>query len=269
MTKEQFILSTIRPMAEYTFPFITSVVGINEVTQGGAPRVGVACDRQRPARRHLRRHVIEQAATYPLKFALSAGYGAAPYVVSGKIELDPVGDLAVYYLLDDFPFDAPGVAFWPEDRIQRSTERLASDFLFTHGFPGARARFSPLAQGLMNRSLPYGAMQRLDPPVAGLEPHQFAIEFDPSGMRAIDVPAGDTFVDPRAQREPGVADRDQRPLAGGVVAGPQPRRGVPHPVASGRQGPRRDVRPAPVRDPEPRLTRPRPPRAFCCALRRG
>lgn len=197
MTKEQFILSTIRPMAEYTVPFITSVTGINDVTHG--EHVGSGLRAIVNGRRAVisARHVIEQAATYPMKFALSAGYGQRPYVVGGKIELDPVGDLAVYYLPDDFPGDAPGMAFWPEERIQRSTERLATDFLFTHGFPGARARFSPLGQGLMNRSLPYGAMQRLDPPVAGLEPHQFAIEFDPAGMRAMDGPAGETFVDPR------------------------------------------------------------------------
>jgi hypothetical protein len=197
MTKEQFILSTIRPMAEYTFPFITSVVGINDVKYG--EHVGSGLRAIVNGRRAVvsARHVIEQAASYPMKFALSAGYGQPPYVVAGKIELDPVGDLAVYYLADDFPRDAPGVAFWPEERIQRSSERLATDFLFTHGFPGDRARFSPLGQGLVNRSLPYGAMQRLDPAVAGLEQHQLAIEFDPTGMREMDGKSGETFVDPR------------------------------------------------------------------------
>ena len=34
MTKEQFIFSTIRPMAEYTFPYLTSVIGIKDVSQG-------------------------------------------------------------------------------------------------------------------------------------------------------------------------------------------------------------------------------------------
>ncbi len=34
MTKEEFILSTIRPMAEYTFPYLTSVIGIKDPTLG-------------------------------------------------------------------------------------------------------------------------------------------------------------------------------------------------------------------------------------------
>src|SRR5207244_1011934 len=76
------------------------------------------------------RHVVEEAVTYPLQFALSAGYALPPYRVSGTVQLDPVGDLAAYYLPEDFPFDAPGIAFWPEDRIQRSAERLSTDYLF-------------------------------------------------------------------------------------------------------------------------------------------
>src|SRR5580704_6452412 len=110
-----------------------------------------------------------------MKFALSAGYARPPYIVSGRIELDPAGDLAVYYLPNDFPGDAPGVSFWPENRIQRSNERLATDFLFTHGFPASRSCFLHLAEGLASRSLPYGAMQRLEPQVADLQPYEFAI----------------------------------------------------------------------------------------------
>jgi hypothetical protein len=196
MTKEEFILSTIRPMAEYTFPFITSVIGIEDETRG--EHVGSGLRATLNGRRAIitARHVIEQANTYPMKFALSAGYRRPPYVVSGKIELDPAGDLAVYYLPDDFPSDVPGVSFWPQDRIQLSDERLATDFLFAHGFPATRSRFFSIATGLASRSLPYGAMQRLEPPVADLHDYEFAMEFDPSGMRAAE-PSGDAvFVVP-------------------------------------------------------------------------
>jgi len=196
MTKEEFILSTIQPMAEYTFPFLTSVVGVKDATQG--EHVGSGLRAIVNSRRAVitARHVVERAAAYPRQFALSAGYGRAPYIVSGKIELDPIGDLAVYYLPDDFPADVPEVSFWPEDRIQRSLERLATDFLFTHGFPASRGRFLRLVNGIASRSLPYGAMQRLDPQVSDLQTYQFAIEFDPAGMCAPDRSRSDSFVDP-------------------------------------------------------------------------
>ena len=196
MTKEEFILSTIKPMAEYTFPFLTSVTGIKDTTEG--EHVGSGLRAIVNGRRCVisARHVIEQAATYPMKFAVSAGYGRPPYIVRGTIELDPIGDLSIYYLPDDFPRDAPGVSFWPETRIQRSTERLATDFLFTHGFPASRSRFFNILQGLAKRSLPYGAMQRLEPRVPSLQSFEFAIEFDPAGMRALDQDGIDGFVDP-------------------------------------------------------------------------
>ena len=197
MTKEQFILSTIRPMAEYTFPFLTSVVGIKDATIG--EHVGSGLRAIVNGRRAVitARHVIEQAAGYPMKFAVSAGHGRPPYIVSGKIELDPFGDLSVYYLRDDFPVDVPGVSFWPESRIQGSTERLATDFLFTHGFPVSRTRFLRLMEGLASRSLPYGAMQRLEPRVPNLQSYEFAIEFDPTGMRVPEKGGSDGAVDPR------------------------------------------------------------------------
>ena len=190
MTKEEFIFSTIQPMAEYTFPFLTSIIGVTSVDAGehvgsglraiinGRRAVITAC------------HVAEQAHTYPQKFALSVGYGRAPYLVNGQIQLDRVGDLAVYYLPADFPTDAPDIAFWPEDRLQQSVDRLSTDFLFAHGFPATGSSFHPIVEGIASRSLPYGAMQRLEPGVAHLSPFEFAIEFDPAGLRDVESGSG-------------------------------------------------------------------------------
>jgi hypothetical protein len=195
MTKEQFIFSTIRPMAEYTFPYLTSIVGVTELDAG--EHVGSGLRAVVNGRRAVitARHVVEQAVKYPMQFAVSAGYGRPPYLVRGKVELDPVGDLSVYYLPIDFPGDEPGISFWPEDRLQRSTDRLSTDFLFTHGFPALNSRFLRLHEGLVSRSLPYGAMQRLEPEVRDLQPDEFAIEFDPTGMRALES-GGEVSLDP-------------------------------------------------------------------------
>jgi len=201
MTKEQFILSTIRPMAEYTFPFLSSIVGIQEPKVGEQePKVGEHVGTGLRAMVNGRRavltaeHVIREALKYPSGFALSAGYGRKPFIVSGNVGLDSVRDLAIYYLPADFPYDRPGIGFWPEDRIQRTTERIDTDYLFVHGFPASRSRFLHLVEGLASRSLPYGAMQRLDVP--DLQAHEFAVEFDPKGIRPADGPKGESVVDP-------------------------------------------------------------------------
>jgi hypothetical protein len=194
MTKEQFILDSIKPMAQYTFAFITSVVGIIDQHQGR--HVGSGLRAIWKGRRVVMtaRHVIEEAVK-TRGFALATGYGKSPYVAHGPIDCDLVGDLAIYYLPDDFPDSAPEKQFWPEDRIQCSTERLTTDFLFVHGFPRVRSRFLHRVTGVASRSLPYGAMQRTEPLKQALEAHQFAIEFDPSGMRNIERDQED-FIDP-------------------------------------------------------------------------
>lgn len=196
MTKEQFILSTIRPMAEYTFPYLTSVIGVNDPNSG--EQVGSGLRAVLNGRRVIitARHVIEDAMRYPHQFALSAGFGHRPYLVQGKIDSDPVGDLAIYNLPEDFPSDTPEIRFWPEERVQRSSERIATDFLFVHGFPGRRSRFFRFMNGLASRSLPYGAMQRLEPLTAALQPHEFAMEFDPTTVRGLDSES-DATIDPR------------------------------------------------------------------------
>ena len=141
-------------------------------------------------------HVIQSAVDeFPLGFSLSTGYGRKPFVVSGPIHFEPMADLAVYFFPEDYPHDVEGIAFWPEDHIQRSTERISTDYLFVHGFPQARSKFLSLFQGVASRSLPYGVMQRLEGLPQDLQPFQFAVDFDPANMH---LPQGGIaeFIDP-------------------------------------------------------------------------
>lgn len=183
MDKTQFILSTIPRMAEYTYPYLTSIVGVINPQTGRHLGTGLRCTLSGRQAVVTALHVIEAAQSEPGGFALSAGYAEHPFQVSGRIFFDQEGDLAIYHLPDNYPWQREGIAFWPEDRIERSTDRLATDYLFAHGYPGARSKFLSLVQGVASKSLPYGAMQRLDNLPGDLESFQFALDFDPANMR--------------------------------------------------------------------------------------
>jgi hypothetical protein len=197
MDKTQFILSTIPRMAQYTFPYLTSVIGVVNGQRGHHLGSGLRCTVGGRRAVVTALHVIEAAATEPGGFALSAGYGVPPFRIFGAIHYDPVGDLAIYFIPDEYPASSEQIAFWPEDRIERPPQRLATDYLFVHGFPAERSQFFSILPGVASKSLPYGVMQRLEGLPPDLQTHQFALDFDPGNMRLIDGGGGsDAFVDP-------------------------------------------------------------------------
>ncbi len=177
--KTQFIRAALPKMAEHTFRFLCSVIGIQNAKTGRHIGSGLRCILRGKRAILTANHVIQQARNEPAGFAISAGYGRPPFVVHGPVNIDSVADLAVYFLPQDYPADS-GVAFWRGDRMDRERTRLATDYLFLHGFPGVSS--SQLLQRVVNRSLPYGAMQRIDNLPDDLAPIQFAIEYDPAGM---------------------------------------------------------------------------------------
>jgi hypothetical protein len=196
MDKKQFILSSIPRMAHYTFPYLTSVFGIVDQNRGKHLGSGVRCnlDGRRAVVTAL--HVIQQAEKEPVGSAISSGYGAPPFPITGQIHCDHADDLAVYYLPDEYP-SRHDVSFWPQNRIELSNSRLATDYLFVHGFPAARSRFFELFKGIASKSLPYGAMQRLEKLPPDLNESQFALDYDPENMHANgDGASPDSFVDP-------------------------------------------------------------------------
>jgi hypothetical protein len=178
--KRQFILAALPKMTRHTFPYVCSVFGVVDAKTGRHCGSGLRwmVNGRRAVVTAL--HVIDQAKREPGGVAVSTGYSQKPYLVHGEINIDPVADLAVYFLPDDYPCD--NMAFWPPNRIDRAQENISTDYLFLHGFPGSHSYSSQLLQGVVNKSLPYGAMQRLDNLPADLGSHQFAIEYDPIGM---------------------------------------------------------------------------------------
>jgi hypothetical protein len=179
--KRQFIRAGLVKMAEHTFPFLCSVIGIHSAQTGRHVGSALRCTLQGRRAIVTAAHVIEEACKEPAGLAISAGYGRPPFVVHGPVNVDPVADLAVYFLPQDYPADSR-VAFWPSQRMDRGRARLATDYLFLHGFPGRLTHSTQLLQGVVSRSLPYGAMQRIDNLPDDLGPTQFAIEYNPAGM---------------------------------------------------------------------------------------
>ena len=140
--KEEFIRRALSRMAPYTFGFICSVLGVCDSKTGRHYGTALRCklNGRRAILTALR--VIEEARKEPLGLALSTGYGERPYVVHGAVNIDPIADLAVYFLPEDYP--CPDERFWPSAHVDRSRDKLATDYLFLHGFPGTASYPSPL-----------------------------------------------------------------------------------------------------------------------------
>jgi hypothetical protein len=191
--KEIFVRDALSSLAQHTFGFICNVIGVSDMKMGRHFGSALRCrlDGRRAILTAL--HVIEEARKEPHGVAISTGYGNPPYPVHGEVNFDRIADLAVYFLPADFP--CPEESFWPSAQIDHALSLLATDYLFVHGFPGKTSYPSRLLGGVASKSLPYGAMQRLDDLPADLQPDQFAIEYDPIGM-VNETGAAADIVDP-------------------------------------------------------------------------
>ena len=191
--KEAFVRGALSLMAQHTFGFTCSVIGVSDPQMGRHYGSALRCMLNGRRAIVTALHVIQEAQKEPLGLALSTGYGKRSYVVHGTVNIDPIADLAVYFLPDDFP--SPAESFWPSARIDHSLDKLATDYLFLHGFPGNASYPSLRLGGVVSKSLPYGAMQRLENLPSNLYPGQFAIEYDPIGM-VNETGAAQDLVDP-------------------------------------------------------------------------
>lgn len=178
--KIRFVQSTIEPMAWHTYPHIAGIVAVEDEATGR--HVGSALRLSLAGRRCIitAAHVIEQARREG-RFAVSAVRGQPPFELhSAADRLDENLDVAATFLPPDYPDE--GIAFWPAERVDTTEEKLSTDVLFVHGFPGVRARFTALLGGLVKQSFPYGVMLREDDLPDDMAPFQFAMDFDPANM---------------------------------------------------------------------------------------
>jgi hypothetical protein len=192
--KEAFVRDALTAMAQHTFGSICSVIGVSDPAIGRHYGSALRCKLNGQRAILTAFHVIEDAKKEPFGLAISTGYGEPPYVIHGAVKIDPFADMAVYFLPNDY--SGPDAAFWPSARIDRSLDTLATDYLFLHGFPGKTSCPSRLLGGVVSKSLPYGAMQRVENLPSNLQPFQFAIEYDPAGM-VNETGAAQDLVDPR------------------------------------------------------------------------
>jgi len=182
--KIEFIQSTMEPMAWHTYPYLAGVLAVRDADTGR--HVGSALRLSLAGRRCIvtAAHVVHEASSGG-RVAVSAVRGQAPYELRGAPDgVDKTLDVAAYLLPPDYPDE--GISFWPSERADTTKEKLRTDYLFVHGFPDSRARFSPLLDGIVESSFPYGAMLREDDLPEGVAPFQFAMDFDPASMFGAD-----------------------------------------------------------------------------------
>lgn len=192
--KKRFLASEALPaMAEFTFPYVCSIIGLLDQQTGCHLGSGLRCALNGRPAILTALHVIQRAIAEPRGFAISAGYGRPPFPVRGDVNVDPIGDVAACFLPQDYPDE--GLAFWPSDRVDRERSRLTTDYLFVHGFPGSQSYSSQHLKAMVSKSLPCGAMQRLDNLPPDLTPSEFAIEYAPPGM-ATEAGTSAEAVDP-------------------------------------------------------------------------
>lgn len=191
--RKSFILGALPKMAQHTLGYIGSVIGVLDQKMGRHYGSALKCILNGRRAILTALHVIEEVQSDQLGLAISVGYGERPFVVHGPLNVDTYSDLAVYFLPDDYPHK--DASFWPSARIDRALDRLSTDYLFLHGFPGQTSYPSRLLEGVVIKSLPYGAMQRLENLPPNLEQFQFAIEYDPIGM-VDELGATQDVVDP-------------------------------------------------------------------------
>ena len=190
----EFLNKVVQEMAQFTFPYILSVVGVVDEKEGEHIGSGLRCLWQGRRAFVTAYHVIQKANSDQYQgFAVSSERGSPPFQVTGKTEIiDNEGDIIICYLPDDYP-EHETIQYWPENRIEANSVSLDTDYLFTHGFPGEKSRF--FLQQMTNKSLPYGAMERLDKDLR-LEDYQFALDHqiaftsDQSGVQAWINPHG-------------------------------------------------------------------------------
>lgn len=194
----QFLHQSVQTMAEYTFPYTVSIVGIVNEEEG--EHLGSGLRYMYGGRRAFATayHVIEKARSSQYQgFAISTGYGRPPFQILEEPIFDLTADLALCFLPEDYP-EHYGIRYWPAHRIDAEisdTENslLATDYLFMQGFPGEKSQFSRIFDGLSNKSLPYGAMQRRDG-TSNLSAFQFAIDYQSTSMR--DREGNQLFINP-------------------------------------------------------------------------
>ncbi len=201
--KIRFALSTLKPMAERTLPFLCQVLGTNDRRDGEL--VGTALRCILGGRRVIvtASHVLNDGFQRFNDLAVSVGHGErAQLFIPVEMRSDEEADLAICDLPEHFSVPE-GCSFWPEARIDPTLERLSTDYLFVHGFPGVRGRpwVMPGDSRVMSKSLPYGVMQRLDDLPPDQAPFQFAMDFESTRTHSDGgSPEADLFNEPHGPR---------------------------------------------------------------------
>jgi hypothetical protein len=207
--KRDFAFSTIRPMATYTMPYLTQVIGVLDDHTGEYRGTGIYLMMGGRQAVVTAAHVLREAATTGRYSSLtfSRGWGEPPAIVAGTIRYFDEIDIAVYLPSRDFPIGRDK-EFWREERIERGMVRPRTDYLFVQGFPVRFARFSTLLGGLVSETVSSGAMMRLGDrdfvseipevsihsdllPDGLLKDHQFAFDFSPDAEK-LEGPDGST-----------------------------------------------------------------------------
>jgi len=189
--KLRFAMTSVSEMAAYTFPFIG---GVHEVVDNNTGRLRGTALRLRVGEKNLLLSACHVFGEGSDRMAATTFRGESPVELLGPpVFASGTQDVAAYQLPGGN--SAQGLAFWPENDVDVSDNRLSTDFLFLHGFPAVRSHSTHLlGDAVVSDTLPYGAMQHEGTP-EGIEDFQFAMDFDPANFRHADGSPAE-WIDP-------------------------------------------------------------------------
>jgi hypothetical protein len=157
-TIQDALLPVAKAMAQYTFPFMSGIYGVESEDRGALLGSGTVLDLYGQPYLLTAAHVVEQGRKFQ-KIAHSKGDAAHPSLVQHPWQC--VGfpsDLAMSRL------DQQGIAGHrirplPAALIGKDASNLDGDILFVHGWPGKRSvPVFEIAQGIASKTLPYATV---------------------------------------------------------------------------------------------------------------
>lgn len=185
----------IDALALYTAPALCSIIGVDAVDYGEL--VGTGTYLRYGDRLYIltARHVAEEACSKYPGCAFSVGAGKRPILITRPFVLhkEPFLDIAVLPVDEQDIVGTSVVPFAPSVLAESSAD--LEDYLFIHGYPGAKSRFSALGQGIVSSTQPYGTVTGTSVWAGFDDKIHFALEYPGEGQEHSDGRAA-TLPDP-------------------------------------------------------------------------
>ena len=178
--------TVVDEMRQHTFPYTAAIS--REVSPSEGEHLGSGSYLQLRGAQYLltNEHVARHINLYPLGHQLIKDGYAARVTNPLQVARSPY-DLALTRIENHVWSDATNQRLaLPIERVAEKHNSVESEFLFTMGYSGERARFSPGLGALFSRATPYLTQESKSPP-EWISEMFFALPYPPARARSVDA----------------------------------------------------------------------------------